>query len=50
MDKEQIKQDAEHVDSQMEGAAKAFGTPKWVLYIVGVLAVVGLIVVVSKVL
>lgn len=41
MDKEQLKADAANVDRQMTGAAAAFGAPKWVLYVVGVLALLG---------
>ena len=42
MDKEQIKADAANVDKQMTGAAAAFGTSKYILYAVGVLAVIGI--------
>lgn len=38
MDKGQIKADIQNIGKQMEGAAKAFNTPKWMLYIVGALA------------
>ena len=41
MDKEQLKADAANVDKQITGAAAAFNAPKWVLYAVGVLALVG---------
>ena len=48
MDKEQLKADAANVDRQMTGAAAAFGAPKWVLYVVGVLALVGIVTLISK--
>jgi hypothetical protein len=48
MDKEQLKSDAANVDRQMTGAAAAFGAPKWVLYVVGVLALVGVAMLISK--
>ena len=41
MDKEQIKADAANVDKQMVSAAAAFGTSKYILYAVGVLALIG---------
>lgn len=48
MNKEQLKADAENVDKQMTGAAAAFGAPKWVLYVVGVLALVGIVTLISR--
>ena len=48
MDKEQIKADAANVDKQMTGAAAAFGAPKWVLYVVCVLALVGVVTLIGK--
>lgn len=39
--KDQFKSDAANVDKQMTGAAAAFGTSKYLLYSVGVLAVIG---------
>ena len=47
MDKEQLKADAANVDRQMTGAAAAFGASKWVLYAVGVLALVGAVALIS---
>lgn len=43
MDKKQIKSDVKNVDSQMSNAAEAFGTSKWVMYGIGVLAVLGIL-------
>ena len=40
-DKDQFNADAANVDKQMAGAAKAFGTNKWILYAAGVLAAIG---------
>ena len=40
-DKDQFKSDAANVDKQMTSAAAAFGAPKWMLYGVGALAVIG---------
>ena len=48
MDKEQLQKDAANVDKQMTGAAAAFGTSKWALYVVGVLALVGAVALISK--
>ena len=48
MDKEQLKADAANVDKQMTGAAAAFKAPKWVLYAVGVLALVGVATLIVK--
>ena len=48
MDKEQLKSDAANVDKQMSGAAAAFGAPKWMLYVVGVLALVGAVTLISR--
>ena len=47
MDKEQLQKDAPNVDKQMDGAAKAFGAQKWMLYAAGVLALIGAVVVVG---
>ena len=48
LNKEQFKADAANVDKQMTGAAAAFGAPKWVLYVVGVLALVGIVTLISR--
>ena len=47
MDKEQLKVDAANVDKQMTGAAAAFNAPKWVMYAVGVLALIGAVALIS---
>lgn len=43
MDKKQVKSDIKNVDSQMSNAAEAFGTSKWVLYGVGIFALLGIV-------
>ena len=49
-DKDQFKSDAANVDKQMTSAAAAFGAPKWMLYVAGVLAAIGAVAVVKFVL
>lgn len=46
--KEQLKSDAANVDKQMTGAAAAFGAQKWMLYAAGVLALIGAVAVVGR--
>jgi len=45
--KEQLQKDAANVDKQMDNAAAAFKAPKWVLYVVGVLALIGAVALIS---
>lgn len=45
--KEQLQKDAQNIDKQMDSAAAAFNAPKWVLYAVGVLALVGAVALIS---
>lgn len=43
MDKEQLKQNAAIVDGQFNETAKVYGTSKYVIYLVGALAAIGLV-------